>query len=155
MRPGFIDGGRGRPVIQQSTIGRRLAQPGVRQAASAPLRYPRRPSISPRLGRPQAQGRHLTAAPRFVPQTAKAYVGNPQARSSTAQSAVTAFRRQVLTRRTPGRVPSGRLISLTNDPGHFYTIARASRATVTGIVALPPQPFVPVIAARLKKGQGR
>lgn len=100
----------------------------------------------------QAFGRFNTAKPVLVPPSLKQKVGNPAAPSDSQARTKTANRRQVAVRRTPGRVPNGRIQSFARTGGRFVFLTPAGRSTVNGIVHIPPQPLVPVLAARLKGG---
>lgn len=100
----------------------------------------------------QAFSRFNTGRPVLVPPSLAQKVGNAAAPSDSQNRTKTANRRQLAVRRTPGRVPNGRLQSFARTGGRYVFLTPAGRSTVTGIVHVPPQPFVPVIAARLKGG---
>lgn len=103
---------------------------------------------------PQAFVRTLTAKPVLVPPSLSQRVGNASAPTDSQSRGKTAGRRQIAVRRTPGRVPNGAIRGISTSAGRYVFVSPAGRSTVTGIVHIPPQPLVPVLAARLSKSKG-
>ena len=140
------------PPIAQNTSRAKVVP--LRGAPPRPVTLSAAGPTRPRLPivHAQAFARHLTGKPKLVAPTAPQRVGNAAAPTNNQNRNVTARRRQIAVRHTPGRIPSGRLISRSTSAGSFVFLSPAGRSTITGIVHRPPQPLVPVLAARAKSG---
>lgn len=147
-RPQFVR--KAAPIVQQPS---NKVVP-LRGAPRHPVALPAGGPVKVRLPivKAQAFSRHLTAKPRLVAPTAPQRVGNAAAPSNTQQRTVTARKRQIAVRRTPGRVPNGPIKATSISAGSFVFLSPAGRSTITGIVHRPPQPLVPVLAHRAKGG---
>jgi len=139
------------PIVQHAS---NAPQFPMRGAPKRPVNLPAAGPVRPRMPviKSQAFARHLTAKPSLVPPTAPQRLGNAAAPSDSQSRTKTARRRQIATRVTPGRVPSGKIVARSTSVGTFTFLSPAGRSTITGVVHRPPQPLVPVLAARAKSG---